>query len=177
MTATFKQFLQEQASKHRAEAAAGKAEVDEWRAAIERLFGEIRRWIKDSDPDNIVEIKEEEVEVKEPGLGPYRVPRLDLRVFGKWIGVVPRARRTVGTATSPENPVPQRAQGRVDISDELRRYVLYRMHGDVWVIVAPEQGFEIVEKSWPGQVQYFPRSETVPLSQETFEKVLVSYLR
>jgi hypothetical protein len=163
MSAPFREFLLQLAKKYQAEAEAGKAVIDEWRAAVERLFNQIREWLKESDPDGLIEIKQSEAEVNEPGLGRYRVPRLDLRVFGKWIGIIPKARRTVGTATPPQKSAPERALGRVDITDELRRYVLYRFREgdhDVWLIE-----------------QYIPTSEPGLLDQEAFEQALMSYLR
>ena len=72
--------------------------------------------------------------------------------------------------------MPQRAEGRVDITDELRRYVLYRFREDgrdVWVIDGLDRGYE--EK--PGQIQYIPRSEQRPLDREAFERALMSYLQ
>jgi hypothetical protein len=160
---------------HQAEALAGKATVDEWRAAVERLFVQVRAWLKESDPDGLIEVEERQEEIREPGLGRCCVPRLDLRVFGKWIAIIPKARRTVDTAKPPQASAPQRAAGRVDITDELRRYVLYRVQEggrDVWLI----DGLP-AEKTWPGQVQYIPRSEPKPLDPETFENALMSYLR
>jgi hypothetical protein len=180
MGTTFKQFLHEQAKQHQAEANAGKATVDEWRSAIERLFGQFREWLKESDPDGVIEIEESGQDVNEPGLGRYRVPRLNLRVFGKWIGIIPKARRTVGSAKPPQKSAPERADGRVDITDELRRYVLYRFRqgdDDVWLIDGLDQGYDVSEKAWSGQVQYSPRSEPRRLDQEAFEKALMSYLR
>jgi hypothetical protein len=170
--------LLQQAKKHQAEAEVGKATVEEWRTAVERLFIQIRAWLKESDPEGLVEIEESEQDVREPGLGRYRVPRLDLRAFGKWIGIIPKARRTVGAATPPQKSAPERAEGRVDITDELRRYVLYRFREggrDVWLIDGLERGYE--EKAWPGQIQYNPRSEPRQLDQEAFEKALMSYLQ
>lgn len=181
MSTTFREFLNEQAEKHQAQVNAGKAIIDEWRTAIENLFSQIRGWLKESDPKEVIKIEESQEEVKEPGLGPYRVPRLNLRAFGKWVGVVPKARRTVGAAKPPQKSVPERAEGRVDITDELRRYVLYRFKengSDVWLIDGLQGGgYEVDEKEWPGQVKYIPRPEPRPLDQETFEKALMSYLR
>ena len=180
MSTTFREFLQQQAKKHQTEANAGKATVDEWRTAIAGLFQQIRKWLELSDPKGLIEIEESHVEITEPGLGRYRVPRLNLRAFGKWIGIIPKARRTVGRATPPQKSAPERAEGRVDITDELRRYVLYRFREgdrDVWLIDGLEQGYEVPEKPWPGQVQYLPRLESRPLNQEAFEKALMSYLR
>jgi hypothetical protein len=161
MNTAFKDFLRQQAEKHQAEVSAGKATVDEWRAAIERLFGQLRAWLQESDPEGLIEIKEGQQDITEPGLGRYRIPRLDLRAFGKWIGIIPKARGTVRTAHPPQKAAPERAIGRVDITDELRRYVLYRFQeGDreVWLI---------------DDLESPPKS----LDQDTFEKALMTYLR
>jgi len=160
MTTSFKEFLRQQAEKHQAEVRAGKASVEEWRAAIDRLFTQIRAWLAESDPEGIIEIKEGKQRLTESGLGRYEVPRLDLHAFGQWIGIIPKARKTVGVATPPQRSVPKRSAGRVDITDELRRYVLYRFQeegGDVWLI---------------DDLQ----SELKPLDQEQFERALKSYL-
>src|SRR5258707_1241515 len=163
MSTAFREFLHQQAEKHQAEANAGKATIDEWRTAIEHLFDQIRAWLKESDPEGLIEIEPSQAEVREPGLGRYRVPRLDLRAFGKWIGIIPKARKTVGTATPPQKSAPERAEGRVDITDELRRYVLYRFrqgNTDVWLIDGLDPGgYDATEKAWPGQATYVPRSE------------------
>ena len=161
MTTAFKEFLRQQAEKHQAEARAGKATLDEWRAAIEQLFAQVRAWLKESDPEGVIEIEEGHQDVTEQGLGRYRVPSLNLRAFGKWIGIIPKARKTVGTAKPPQKSAPERAAGRVDITDELRRYVLYRFRDDgreVWVIDDLH-------------------SDSKPLDKEAFEKALMSYLR
>ena len=161
MTTAFRDFLQQQAEKHLAEVRAGKATVDEWRAAVERLFAQMRAWLQESDPGGVVEIEEAQQDVTEPGLGRYRVPRLNLRAFGKWIGIIPKARKTVGSASPSPKSAPQRAAGRVDMTDELRRYVLYRFQEDgreAWMIDDLESG---------------PK----PLDQAAFERALMSYLR
>jgi hypothetical protein len=67
----------------------------------------------------------------------------------------------VGTAHPAQQSAPQRAAGRVDITDELRRYVLYRFPQDgrdLWLIDDLE-------------------SEPKPLNQEALERALMSYLR
>jgi hypothetical protein len=180
MSTVLKSFLQEQAKKYQAEAEAGKATVTEWRTAIVALFGDIRKWLNESDPDGIIEIEESEQEIKEPGLGRYKVPRLNLLVFGKWIGLIPKACRTVGVAKPPRKGAPEHAKGRIDITDELRRYVLYRFQEngcDAWYIDGLDHGHEIAEKSWPGQVEFVPKFEPMRLTPEAFEKALMSYLR
>ena len=161
MSTTFKEFLREQAAKEAAQGAKAKDVIDEWRAAVESLFRQVRAWLAESDPDGVIEVKQQQHEVREPGLGRYQVPRLDLRAFGNWIGIIPKARRTVGAATPPQKTTPERAIGRVDITNELRRYILYRFRDgarDVWMIDDLN-------------------SEPKPLDQEAFERALMSYLR
>jgi len=161
MSATFKEFLREQAAKEAAQATKAKDVVDEWRTAVEKLFRQMRAWLAESDPDGVIEIKEQQQEVREPGLGRYHVPRLDLHAFGTWIGIIPKARQTVATARPPRVAAPQRAVGRVDITDELRRYVLFRFRDgdrDVWLIEDAD-------------------SKSKPFDHEAFEAALLSYLR
>ena len=182
MSTGFKEFLDKQAHKNQADTKTGKATIEEWRTSIKSLFDRIRGWLRESDPDCHIEIEESEENIKEPGLGPYRVPRLNLRAFGKWVGVIPKARLTVGTARPPQKSAPERAKGRVDITDELRRYVLYRFRegdSDVWMIDGLEAGYDAdaTEKSWPSQIGYIPRSDPRPFDQEAFERALMSYLR
>jgi hypothetical protein len=161
MSTSFKDFLRERAEKYQAELRAGKAGVEEWRSAVERLFDQLRAWLTESDPERtIFEVKTNKQEITEPGLGHYRIPRLDIHAFGKWIGIIPKARKTVGRATPPQTSAPTRAAGRVDITDEIRRYVLYRYSEDgrdAWVIDDLE-------------------SEPSRLDQAAFEKALKSYL-
>jgi hypothetical protein len=160
MSEDFKEFLRREAEKRQGEAKANEGLVEEWRAAVERLFQQIRAWLKQSDPNGVIEIKEGEHVITETGLGRYRVPRLDLDFFGKWIGIIPKARGRVATASPPRKSAPGRAIGRVDITDELIRYVLYRFQedeGEVWLV---------------DDLNLPPK----PLTQEVFEKAIMSYL-
>ncbi len=161
MSTDLKDFLRQQAEKYQAEVLAGKADVEDWRTAVERLFTQIRAWLRDSDPQGFIEIKESPQNIIEPGLGRYQVPRLDLYTLRQWIGIIPKARRTVATATPPRKAVPERAAGRVDITDEVRRYILYRFREggqDVWMIDDLA-------------------SQPKPFDREAFEKALMSYLQ
>jgi hypothetical protein len=163
MSTSFKEFLKEHAAREEGQAKAARASIDEWRKAIEGLFGQIRGWLADSDPDGIIQIEQTDHEVREEGLGRYRVPRLDLRAFGKWVGIIPKARNTVATARPPQKSAPDRATGRVDMTDELVRYILFRFPkeggGDVWLI-------DDLRSNGPK-----------PLDQQAFEAALMSYLR
>jgi hypothetical protein len=164
MSTAFTDFLREQAAQHDAEVQAGRATADEWRAAVIQLFERIRSWLTQSDPNGVIQIEESQHEVTEKGLGRYRVPRLNLCAFGKWIGIIPKARNTIASAQPPQRSAPERATGRVDITDEVRRYVLYRFRndgaGDLWMIDDPAS-----------------KAPPKPLDQQGFAAALVSYLR
>jgi hypothetical protein len=172
MSTAFREFLHEQAKKR--QATNNAKTIEEWRKAVAHLIAQMREWLEDSDPEGIIDVEEGETKITEPGLGTYRIPYLNLRAFGTWIGVVPKARRTVGTVHPPQKNAPERAEGRVDITDELRRYVLYRLRKggkDVWLI--DENGFE-TEGGGSGPLKH---TEPRPLDQAAFERVLMSYLR
>jgi hypothetical protein len=108
------------------------------------------------------------------------VPRLDLHIFGKWIGIIPKARRTVGIANPPQKTAPERAEGRVDITDELRRCVLYRFRengSDQWIISGLDIAGHDAADMRSGEVRYTPTSEARPLDRDAFERALLSYLQ
>ncbi len=162
MSISLSDFLLQEAEKYEAQAKQNQAVIEEWRDAVQQLFRQLRAWLSEADPKGIIKIHENEHEVTEPGLGRYKIPRLDFKAFGKWIGLLPKARYTVASAKPPQKTSPERADGRVDMTDEVRRYVLYWFRGgpgeDVWLIDDL-------------------RSEPKLLTKEGFEAALLSYLR
>src|SRR2546421_286070 len=155
MSEVFTKFLREQAAKHQGEDVETQSVIDEWRAAVVQLFRRIRDWLERSDPDHVIRIDEAEHKVNEPSLGKYRIPRLELRGLGKWIGIIPKARNTVGSVRPSPNSAPERAAGRIDMTDEIRRYILYRLQA-----ASGENEWYIVE---------FNSDEPKLLDQQTFE--------
>ncbi|VTT97427.1 Hypothetical conserved protein OS=Candidatus Acetothermus autotrophicum GN=HGMM_OP3C474 PE=4 SV=1 [Gemmataceae bacterium] len=162
MSATFTEFLREQAEKRKSRDTDRQRVLDDWIEALKRLYAQMEGWLRSSDPDGILNIeKEENWEVEEEGLGKYSVPRLDIRGLGRWVGVVPKARFTVASAHPPQKASSGRPIGRVDITNEVRRFVLYRFpsaEGDLWLID---------DQKNPPSV----------LDQAAFESALMSYLQ
>lgn len=157
---SFSELLQQRKESYEAEATKNKEIIDEWTDAIGRLFAQLKSWLTVSDPQGILQVDEVQTEVYEPNIGRYHAPRLNIRAFGKWVAVLPKARKTVGTARPPRAGAPVRATGRVDITDEIRRYVLYRfdLNGqDSWCI------------------EGFPSTTLQTLTPELFEEALMSY--
>src|SRR6476469_3643335 len=112
MSATFTDFLREKAENRKAELSNRQAVLDEWRTAVQRLLDTIKVWLRTSDPDGILKLEDNEWEISEEGLGTYKVPRLDIHGLGSWVGIVPKARYTVGTVHPPQKSAPERAAGR-----------------------------------------------------------------
>jgi hypothetical protein len=165
-TSSLSELLQKKKESYEAEARKNKEIIDEWVDAVGKLFAQLRAWLATSDPTQILQIKERKEEVNEPNVGRYQIPRLEIRAFGIWVAIIPKARKTVKTARPPKPHAPERATGRVDITDEIHRYVLYRFHnedGDSWFIESPSSS---------------PLSDSLEeFTQERFEEVLKSYFQ
>src|SRR5262245_2831875 len=109
MSIAFRDFLRQQAEKHQAEVTAGKATVEEWQEAIQALFAQMLAWLAEPNSDGVIQIKEGKQDITEPSLGHYEAPRLDLHAFGKWVGIIPKARNTVASAKPTQKSAPERA--------------------------------------------------------------------
>lgn len=164
MATSLVEFLRTRAAEDAGKAEANRAIIEEWKRAVESLLMQIMDWLRDADPDGYqLRPSLGQETVTEPPLGRYLVMKLELSpLFGTWVGVIPKARYTIGTITAdPETP-PQRATGQVDLTDAIRKHVLYRQsragQPDRWFI----EDFRGMQK---------------PLDREAFEVALLSYLR
>ena len=163
MSTSLRDFLKQKAALYATEGEKNKLTIEEWQAAVDGLFTRLEDWLRVADPEGIIRRERSEIEVKEPGLGRYPISRLDLQAFGKWVGLIPKARKTVKRAAPQQQGAPERASGRVDITDEIRRYVLYRFRqgtDDQWFIHDTASN-----------------SELEPLTAERFESALLGYFQ
>ena len=90
MSTTFTEFLRQKAAKHKDEDEGIQAVLAEWRESILRLHQQIREWLKISDPDGILKIKQSEKDVTEPRLGNYKAPDSILRASASGLASFPR---------------------------------------------------------------------------------------
>jgi hypothetical protein len=163
MSTSLRDFLKQKAALYAAESEKNRQIIEEWQAAVDRLFAQLEVWLAAADPEGIIRRVRSQVEVTEPSLGRYSINRLDLRAFGKWVGLIPKARKTVKRAHPPQQVAPEQATGRVDITNEIRRYVLYRFSHDTdeqWFIDDPATS-----------------SELQPLTADRFESALLGYFQ
>ncbi|WP_088254417.1 hypothetical protein [Fimbriiglobus ruber] len=163
MSTSLRDVLKQKSALYAAEAEKNKLVIEEWRAAVDKLFNQLCDWLVVADPDRIIHHEYSQFGVTEPGLGRYQISRLDLRALGKWVGLIPKARKTIKRATPQQTGAPEQATGRVDITDESRRFVLYRFTqeaADTWFIddTTTNNGLQ-------------------PLTSERFEAALLSYFQ
>jgi hypothetical protein len=107
----------------------------EWLCALNRLLDRIRDWLRESDPEGVLELITYEVERVEERLGVYDAPALQIRLNTDSADVLPMGRfamrplslQSLLLQNMPSIPVNQEGhEGRVDITDGERRYVLLR---------------------------------------------------
>ena len=106
---------------------------DEWLGAIRRLLDQIEGWLKDADPENLLEIVSYDVERVEGRLGIYDAPALKIRLGTDEVDVVPVGSLRDRTLAGPGDDVALGiegtngpAAGRVDVTNGERKYLLLR---------------------------------------------------
>ena len=163
MATSLREFLSQKSAIYAAESEKNQILIEEWQGAVDKLFIQLHEWLTAVDPERIIRLEYDQIEVREPSVGRYKIARLNLRAFGKWVVLIPKARKTIKRAAPPQQRAPEQATGRVDITDEIRRYVLYRFTRD-------------------GIDEWFiddsaTTSEMLPLTPERFEAALLSYFQ
>jgi hypothetical protein len=154
---TFREFLETKAqqSHHRER----RERREEWITAVRQLVEQLRAWLAESDPAGVLDIVPMEIERAEPGLGIFRIPSLKISLGEAAVEVMPVGRYAVGMV-GPQGDAGMRAEGRVDITDGIRRYILYRTLQD-----AQEKWYALDE-----------RFQAVPLDRARFEGILQDLL-
>jgi hypothetical protein len=108
----------------------------EWIAALDQFYEQIMSWIRESDPKGLLIIERMEIERHEPRLGTYVAPALKISLGDAAVRAVPMGRDVRGSYRN-EAGTECRYEGRVDITDGLRKYVLYRIADEgsrAWVV-------------------------------------------
>lgn len=124
---TFQQFLERHAQQQQHQER--RERRNEWIAAVERLLNQLRTWLAESDPAKVLDVVPVEVERAEPDLGAYRISSLKISLGDGAVQVIPIGRNVVGVV-GPRGAGGIRAEGRVDITDGIRKYILYRTLDD-----------------------------------------------
>jgi len=138
---TLKSFIAEQAEKLRAEGSRAAQKRDEWVAAVDRLNRQIREWLTQADPDHkFLEVRERPYPLREEGIGAYEVHGLSICLGPREVRVEPIARNVAGPFSATGVIHVNRAYGRVDLTDGLRKFMIFRIEKD------PEDRWNIIEQ-------------------------------
>ena len=123
----------------------------EWLDALNRLFDQIRAWIREVDPEGLLELVSYEVERVEDRLGVYDAPAMKIRLDLDFVDIRPVGRFAIGTLLLRQlQALAANAQrcgdlsgGRVDMTNGERRYILLRSitdGQDCWYALAGDVG-------------------------------------
>jgi hypothetical protein len=110
----------------------------EWIGAINRLLDQIRCWLREFDPDEVLDIEPYEVSRTERKLGSYDAPALKIRLGAAEVDVLPMGRDVPFMAIRGASGDPTEFAGRIDVTDGYRKYNLYREvreDKDLWQII------------------------------------------
>src|SRR5437660_12782519 len=91
---TFQEFLQKKAIEERQPERRKRRE--EWIAAVNRLLDQLRAWLAESDPDQVLDIIPIRERAAEPALGAYDVPALKIGIGEAAVHVTPMGRDALG---------------------------------------------------------------------------------
>jgi hypothetical protein len=98
MSTSFQEFLRERSGP--SGASERKRNREEWLAALNRLYEQIREWLREADPDEVLEVVSYRVERVEEQLGVYDAPALSISLGTDEVDVVPVGRYSIGLTAS-----------------------------------------------------------------------------
>ncbi len=158
---SFKDFLELEAKRQRAETTERDSVREEWIRAVDDLLALMIDWIKAADENGVLKIERTTHKIREPRIGTYEAAGLRLVSGLRAIDVVPVARYSIGSIVGDSLGTSIR-HGRIDMSYGGRRFMLYRQtdgEGRLnWIIVDDQD--------------YIGR----PFEQGTFEHAIESLL-
>lgn len=138
---SLKDFIAQQAEKLRTEGPRAVQKRDEWVAAVDRLIEQIKEWLAQADPDrNVLDVRERPFRLREEGIGTYEARGLTISLGPNEIRIEPIARYVAGPLSATGVIYVARAYGRVDLTDGLRKFMIFRVEKD------PEDRWNIVEQ-------------------------------
>jgi hypothetical protein len=159
--ASLKEFLESAAEKLRSEQAAALTKRQEWIAAVERLLAQIKEWLGQADTQRILRIDEAPLRIGEQGLGTYEIPALTIGLGPSEVRIKPVARYVAAPLRSTGIIQVPRAYGRVDMTNGLDRYMIFRTEMD------PDDRWVMIEQNEPLMEQF---------DRKSFESALKSLL-
>ena len=133
----------------------------DWVEAVERLLAQMRSWLAEGGTADLLDLETLDFEKREQGLGAYHVPGLAIHYGERTVKVVPVGRNVLAHLGPYAEPGHEKAEGRVDVTNGMEKYYLYRKLNGAG------------EEQWLVQHE---RSDLKPLDRENFEAILTDLL-
>jgi hypothetical protein len=138
---SLKDFIAEQAERLKTEGTRAARTRDEWIAAVDRLNQQIKGWLLQADPEHqLLEVRDRRYQLREEGIGTYEANGLSIGLGPGEVRVEPIARNVAGPLSATGVIHVNRAYGRVDLTDGLRKFLIFRVERD------PEDRWNIIEQ-------------------------------
>jgi hypothetical protein len=143
---SLKDFIASHAEKLRNEESQAADKRSEWVAAVDRLNQQITAWLTSADPDHVIlEVRDTPCQRREEGIGTYIARGLIITAGRRELRLEPIARNVAGPLSSTGIIHVSRAYGRVDLTDGLQKYMIFRVEkvpDDRWNIIE-QDGFRM----------------------------------
>ena len=130
-------FLKEKTEEWQSVFSKTKSVRDEWVRDVNQLIDRMEKWLRVADQNGILEIDVHDVEKREEKIGYYNVRGMTIRLGPREVRVKPIARFVVA---APVGALLLSPQGRVDITNGEKQYLLYHLHdpaGNRWISLSP----------------------------------------
>ena len=121
---------------------------DEWISAVARLLDRIEAWLREADPEGLLDRIPLEFNKAEKGLGAYKIQGMQIGMGDLSVQVIPVARNVVGSPRTMGDGA--QLAGRVDISDGIKKYVLRRVLKDgaeSWEVLDEHFGADLLDRT------------------------------
>jgi hypothetical protein len=158
---SFRDFLAEQAERIPDQETKAAKRRDEWIASLTRLNDRIKDWLQQDDPNHVLSVEDLTYKLREEGIGEYEVNGLSIGLGPRYVRLQPVARTVAGPLSSTGVVHIPRAYGRVDMTDGLRKFMLFRVETE------PQDSWRIIEQDG---------YKVLPFDQQSFESALQSLL-
>lgn len=135
--ASLREFLAAEAEKLHGEQIEARGKREEWIASVRRLLDQIKGWLGEADTKGILSIDESPLRLSEQGMGTYEIPALTIGMGAREVRIKPVARHVMAPLRATTMLQILRAHGRVDMTNGLDRYLIFRVgrEPDRWTIV------------------------------------------
>jgi hypothetical protein len=101
--------------------------LDEWRRDVEQFLQTVQSAVEAADTEQVLFLRRSRVLLREVRFGEYELPSLEIVLGDTEVRVEPRARFHMGRLKDPQDGTEFQVEGRIDITDGVRRYLAYRV--------------------------------------------------